>query len=190
MGVVDTSRFHKGIKLIIDDEIWEVMEYAHSKMAQRRPVIRTKLRNIRSGAVQDMSFSSGETFQTPDVTKRPCQFLYSDDIAYYFMDNENYEQYPLDGKLVGEAIKYLKDQQEVIISFFDEKPLAIELPTVVELEVKETEPGLRGDTVTGGTKPATVETGAVIAVPLFVNTGDLIRIDSRNGKYIERVKKK
>lgn len=189
MGMVETNAFHKGLKLLIDGDIWEIMEYAHSKMAQRRPVMKTKLRNIVTGSVQEMSFSAGEVFKTPDLDRRPVSFLYSDEIAYHFMDTENYEQYAIDKETVGDAAKYLKDQQECSILFFDEKVIDVELPTVVELEVTETDPGVKGDTVSGGTKPATVETGAVIAVPLFIDVKTAIRVDTRTGKYLERVKK-
>jgi elongation factor P len=190
MGVLSTSDFYKGAKIIVDGEIWEILEYERSKMAQRRAVVRTKLRNIVTGAVQDMTFTSGETFETPEVELRTMQFLYSDDIAYHFMDNETYEQYPISPELVGEACKFLKEQQEVKVQFYNGKPIGIELPNVVELEVTHTEPGLKGDTVSATTKPATLETGAVVLVPLFIEPGTIIKVDTRSGKYLERVKKK
>jgi len=190
MGLVETKAFHKGLKIIVESEIWEVMNYAHSKVAQRRPVVKTKLRNIKTGAVQEMSFSSGETFTTPDVERRPVQYLYTDDIGFHFMDTENYEQYAVGPGTVGDARKFLKEQQELQLNFYDGKPIDVELPTVVELEVTQTEPGVRGDTVTGATKPATLETGAVVTVPLFVNIGTAVRVDTRTGKYLERAKKK
>ncbi len=189
MGVVETNRFHRGLKIIVNDEIWEVLDYEHSKMARRSAVVRTRLRNVLTGAVQEMTFPAGESFRTPEIEVRTTQFLYADDVAYYFMDTETYEQYPLGPDVVGEARKFLKEQQEVKVQFYEGKPIGVELPIVVELEVTETEPGVKGDTVSSTTKPATLETGAVVAVPLFVDVGTVIRVDTRTGKYLERVKK-
>jgi len=190
MGVVGTNAFRKGLKLIINDELWEVVDYEYSKMARRGAVVRTKLRNIVTGAAQDRTFPSGVTFDTPDIEIRTMQYRYSDDIAYNFMDTESYEQVPISRNLLGEAQKYLKEQQEVKVQIYDGNPIGVELPTVVELEVTETEPGVKGDTVSSTTKPATLETGAIVNVPLFVDTGTVIRIDTRTGKYLERAKTK
>jgi elongation factor P len=190
MAVTDTSRFHKGLKIEFEGEIWEVIEYHHSKIAQRSPVVKTKLRNIITGSVQERNFRSGETFILPDVERKKMQFLYRDEIGYHFMESETYEQYWFNKNQVGEAAKFLKEQEEVIILFYKGKTIGIELPITVELEVIETEPGVRGDTVTGGSKSAKLETGATISVPLFIDTADRIKVDTRTGAYIERIKKK
>lgn len=190
MGVVGTNAFHRGLKIVVNGELWEVLEREHSKVARRGAVVRTKLKNILTGAVQEMTFSSGETFETPDIEIRTMQFLYADEIAYHFMDTETYEQHPIGRDVLGEAATYLKEQQEVKVQLYEGKPIGVELPTVVELRVAETEPGVRGDTVSSTTKPATLETGAVVQVPLFVDVGTLIRVDTRTGEYVERAKKK
>ena len=189
MGVVDTSRFYKGLKIELDGEIWEVVEFTSSKMGRMGSIVTTRLKNLVSGAVQEKKFRSGEKFNTPDVSRKKMQYLYKDDIAFHFMDTENYEQYPIGTDLVGELEKFLKEQEEVTVQFIDGKPIGIELPNSIEVEVTQTDPGVKGDTVSSTTKPATIETGAVINVPLFVNIGDTIRVDTRNGNYLERVKK-
>jgi elongation factor P len=190
MAVTDTSRFYKGLRIEFEGEIWEVIEYQHSKIAQRSPVVKTKLRNIITGAVQERNFRSGETFNLPDVERKRMQFLYKDEIGYHFMDSATYEQYGFNEDQLGEAVRFLKEQQEVNILFYKGKTIGVEFPITVELEVVETEPGVRGDTVSGGSKPAKLETGVTISVPLFVDVGDIIKVDTRTGTYIERVKKK
>src|SRR3990170_2752573 len=157
MAVTDTSRFYKGVKIEFEGGIWEVLEYHHSKMAQRSPVVKTKLRNIVTGSVQERNFRSGETFNLPDVERKKMQFLY---------------------------------KEEINILFYKGKTMGVELPITVDLQVIHTEPGFRGDTATGGSKPAKLETGVIIPVPLFIDVGDLIKVDTRSGTYIERMKKK
>jgi elongation factor P len=137
-----------------------------------------------------MNFRSGETFHTPDIERRTMQFLYKDNIGYHFMDSETYEQFGFDQSHVGDAARFIKDQQEVNIFFYKAEPIGIDLPTTVELEVTETEPGVKGDTASSATKPATLETGTTLSVPLFVEIGDVIKVDTRTGTYIERLKKK
>lgn len=190
MAIADTSRFYKGLKIEFEGEIWEVLEYHHSKIAQRSPVVKTKLRNIITGAVQERNFRSGETFNLPDVERKRMQFLYKDEIGYHFMDSETYEQYAFGENQIGETARFLKEQEEVNILFYKGKTMGVELPITVELEVIETEPGVRGDTVSGGSKPAKLETGTMISVPLFIDIGDRIKVDTRTGTYVERIKKK
>jgi elongation factor P len=190
MAVVDTSGFYKGLKIEFEGGIWEVLEYQHSKIAQRSPVVRTKLRNVITGAVQERNFRSGETFNIPDVERRKMRFLYKDEIGYYFMDSETYEQHGFNENQLGDAVRFIKEQQEINILFYKNEPIGVELPTTVELEVIETEPGVRGDTVSSPSKPAKLETGAMISVPLFVDVGDMVKVDTRTGTYIERIKKK
>lgn len=190
MAVVDTSGFYKGLKIEYEGSVWEIIEFQHSKIAQRSPVVKTKLRNLITGAVQEKNFRSGDTFNLPDIERITMQFLYKDHLGYHFMDSTTYEQYSFGEEQLGEAIKFLKEQQEIIVLFYKGNPIGVELPTTVELEVIETEPGVKGDTVSSTTKPATLETGAVISVPLFVDVGDIVKVDTRTGEYIERVKKK
>lgn len=190
MGVVETNQFHKGLKIEFEGGIWEIIEYRHSKVAQRSAVMKTKLRNMNTGAVQEKNFRSGDTFRVPDMERKTMQFLYSDDIGFHFMDMVTYEQHSLTSEQVGEAANFLKEQQEVNILYFNDEPSGVELPTAVELEVKQTEPGVKGDTVSGSTKPAILESGASIQVPLFIDIGDILKVDTRTGEYLERLKKK
>jgi len=190
MGVVETNKFHKGLKIEYEGGIWEIIEYRHSKMAQRSAVMKTKMKNIVTGAVQEKNFRSGDAFKVPDMDRKNTQFLYKDDIGFHFMDLETYEQYDLSKEQIGDAADFLKEQQDVSILYFNNEPMGVELPTAVELEVTATEPGVKGNTVSGGTKPATLESGATIQVPLFIDIGDKIKVDTRTGKYLERLKKK
>ncbi len=190
MGVVETNQFHKGLKIEFEGNIWEIIEYRHSKVAQRSAVMKTKLRNVVTGAVQEKNFRSGDSFKVPDVDRKTMQFLYKDDIGYHFMDLDTYEQHSLTPNQVGEAARFLKEQQELNVLYFNNEPMGLELPTAVEVDVVETNPGVKGDTVSGSTKPAKLETGATIQVPLFIDVGNCIRVDTRTGEYLDRIKKK
>jgi elongation factor P len=190
MAVVDTSRFYKGLKIEFEGGVWEVLEYQFSKMAQRSPVVKTRLRNIFTSAVMEKNFRSGETFDVPEMERKTMQFLYKDDIGYHFMDSKTYDQYGLSRDQVGNAIRFLKEQQGVSVIYYKGDPIGVELPTTVELEVIETEPGYKGDTVSSGNKPAKLETGAMISVPLFIEVGDMVKVDTRSGDYLERIKKR
>jgi elongation factor P len=189
MSRVDTSKFHKGLRILYENEIWEIIESHHRVMQQRSPIVKTKLKNIISGYMQEKSFRSGDTFELPDLVKKDSQFLYSDSDTLTFMDLTDFEQYQLSNKILGEKLYFLKQEQNVQLLHYNGAPIDIELPTAVELKVSNTEPGIKGDTVTGGNKPAELETGMKLSVPLFINTDDLIKVDTRDGKYLERVKK-
>ena len=189
MAVVDTSRFYKGMKIEHEGNIWEIVEHSSSKMGRMGSIVTTRLKNIVTGAVQEKKFRSGDTFNVPDIERKNMQFLYKDDLGYHFMDTENYEQLEFNEEQVGNSANFLKEQQEVQVQFYENRPIGLELPTSVDFEVTYTEPGVKGDTVSSTTKPATIETGAVINVPLFINMGDIIKVDTRNGNYLERVKK-
>ena len=188
MGV-DTSKFYKGLKIEFEGNIWEIVEFSSSKVGRRGAIVTTKIKNIVNGAVQEKKFRSGESFEVPDIERKNMQFLYNDDMGFHFMDTENYEQISFNEEQVGDTQKFMKEQQEVEVQIYQGKPIGIELPTSVEFEITYTEPGVKGDTVSSTTKPATIETGATINVPLFVNMGDRVKVDTRNGNYIERVKK-
>ena len=189
MAVVDTSRFYKGMKIELEGGIWEIIEFSSSKMGRMGAIVTTRLKNIVSGAVQEKKFRSGDTFNVPDIENKNMQYLYKDDLGYHFMDTKSYEQIDFTEEQVGDSAKFLSEQQEVQVQIYDNRPIGIELPTSVEFEVTYTEPGVKGDTVSSTTKPATIETGAVVNVPLFINIGDKIKVDTRNGNYLERVKK-
>lgn len=187
--VVETSGFHRGLKIEMDGGVWEIIEYQRSKVAQRSPIVTAKVRNIVTGAVQVKKFRSGDKFATPDVKKRVMRFLYSDGNSCCFMDGETYDQQELSMEQVGGAKDFLRENQEVLVNFINGSPYGIEFPkAVVELKVSEAEPGVKGDTAASATKPATLETGAKVNVPLFVNPGDVIRVDTRDGSYVERVR--
>jgi elongation factor P len=190
MGFVETNHFHKGLKIEFEGGIWEIIEYRHSKMAQRSAVMKTKIKNIVTGSVQEKNFRSGDAFKVPDMDRKNMQFLYKDDIGFHFMDLETYDQNALSKEQVGDTADFLKEQQVVNIVYFNDEPMGVELPTAVELEVTLTDPGVKGDTVSGGTKPATLESGVTILVPLFIDVGDIIKVDTRTGDYLERLKKK
>lgn len=158
-------------------------------MGRGGAIVRTKLKSLKTGSVLEETFRSGEKLDTPGLEARKMQYLYAQDELFYFMDEETYEQIPLNSEQLGEAKKFIKENMSVIIIYYKGNPLSLELPTFVELVVSKTDPaGFRGDTASGGGKPATMETGAVVKVPFHINEGDMIKIDTRTSEYIERVK--
>ena len=185
--VIGVGELRKGVTIELDGEPYQVVEYSSHKMQQRAPVVRIRLRELRTGRSVDRTFSGYDVkLNLAPVEQRPAQYLYNDDAFYYFMDTRTYEQYPLTKEQLGDAHLYLRDQVELELVFFREQPIAVELPTFVELEIVDTPPAHRGDTAQGGTKPATLETGLSVNVPFFVNPGEVIRIDTRTGEYLER----
>jgi elongation factor P len=190
LTVIATSDFKKGSKILFKDEPYMVLDYQHVKPGKGGAFVKTKMKNMITGLVREETFRSGEKFPKPDMQYREMQYLYEDDGLYNFMDQESYEQVALNKDQLTEVLDYLKEQTIYTMLYFNGKPIGVTPPIFMELEVTETQPGVRGDTAQGGaTKPATVETGLVAQVPLFVNEGDTIKIDTRDGKYIERVKK-
>jgi elongation factor P len=172
--------------LNIDGQLWTVQEFQHVKPGKGGAFVRTKLKNILSGKVVDKTFNAGTKVEVASVDKREMQYLYREGEDFVFMDTETYDQPHIPGATVGDASNFLLPEQNAVIAFNNDVPLYIELPAAVVLEVTETEPGLQGDRSTGGTKPATVETGAVIHVPLFITTGEKIKVDTRSGDYLGR----
>ncbi|MHB1000714.1 MAG: elongation factor P [Armatimonadota bacterium] len=186
--MIDTSNFRNGLSIIIDNDIFTIIEFQHVKPGKGGAFVRTKLKNARTGAVIDKTFRAGERMEQAMMDRRPMQFLYSMNDEYHLMDMETFDQIAVDKSVFGNAVKYLKENQEVSVLSTDGKVLSIEMPITVELEVAETDPGLRGDTASGGSKPATLETGAVIQVPFFINVGDKLKVDTRTDTYLERAK--
>jgi elongation factor P len=186
--LIDTSDFRNGLSIILDDEIYTIIEFQHVKPGKGGAFVRTKLRNARTGAVIDKTFRAGERMEQARIERRPMQYLYSQDDEYYLMDTNTFEQVAVSSSLVGDSAKYLKDGMEVTVVDCDGRIIGVEVPFFVELEVVETEPGVRGDTAAGGSKPAKLETGAVIQVPFFINVGDRVKVDTRTDTYLERVK--
>jgi elongation factor P len=183
-----TSDFKRGLKIELDGAPYVIVEFQHVKPGKGGAFVRTKLKNLLTGRVLDQTFRSGERVKRPDLMERDMQYLYREGDRFCLMDNENYEQIMLTEEQVGEARLYLADNLDVKVLFFNQQPVAVEVPTFVELEVTQTEPGVKGDTATGGTKPATLESGVTIQVPLFINEGDRLKVDTRTGAYIERLK--
>ena len=176
-----------GTTFELEGSVYKVVEFQHVKPGKGAAFVRTKLKNVINGSVLEKTFNPSEKLQGAEIEKREMQYLYADGDLYYFMDNESYEQIPLNKSDLGDTLNYLKENMNVKILSFKGNVFAVEPPIFVELEVKYTEPGFSGNTSTGATKPAELETGYSINVPLFVNTGDVIRIDTRTGEYMERI---
>ncbi len=183
-----TAEFKKGLKIEIDGSPFIIVDFQHVKPGKGGAFVRTKLKNLLTGRVLDQTFRSGERVKKPDLVEKEMQYLYREGDRYCMMDNETYEQIMLTAEQVGDARLYLIENMNLKVLIFNQQPVAVDLPNFVELTVAQTEPGVRGDTATGGTKPATLESGAVIQVPLFINEGKRVKVDTRTGSYIERVK--
>jgi elongation factor P len=184
--VVSTAEFKKGLRIVFDGQPYAIVDFQHVKPGKGGAFVRTKLKHMRLGKVIDNTFRSGEKVDLVDFDDKTMQFLYKDD-RYNFMDTETYEQVSLSADEVGDARDYLKENIEVQVLYIDGSPVTVELPNFVEIAIARTDPGVRGDTAQGGTKPATLETGAVINVPLFLNEGDVVKVDTRTGDYLGRV---
>ena len=186
MATITASDFRNGKTFEFDGKVMQVIEFQHVKPGKGAAFVRTKMRNVVTGAVTETSFNPTDKFEEAFIERKEMQYLYSDGDLYYFMDMETYEQTPIGKDLIGENFKFVKEEMICKINSYKGKPFAVEPPMFVILEVIDTEPGVRGDTATGSTKNATVETGAVIRVPLFINVGDKLKIDTRTSEYLER----
>jgi len=186
--MASTSEFKNGLTIELDGDVFQIIEFQHVKPGKGGAFVRTRLRKLATGQVIDKTFRAGESIEIARVERKMLQFLYHTGEDYVFMDNETFDQITLEEKQIGPQVKFLKDNSDVMIISFNERILGVELPDTIDVEVVQTDPGLKGDTASGGSKPATIETGAVVTVPLFVNEGDRIRVDTRSEKYIERVK--
>ncbi len=183
-----TAEFKKGLKIELEGKPFLIIDFQHVKPGKGGAFVRTKLKNMINGRVIDQTFRSGEKVGRPDMEEKEMQYLYREGDNFVFMDNANFEQVYLSKDQIGEQAQFLQENINIKLLYFNKEPLGLELPNFVELEVINTEPGFKGDTATGGNKPATLETGAVIQVPLFIAEGDRIRVDTRTGSYMERVK--
>lgn len=184
--MISTNDFRTGLTIEIDGDVYQVIEFLHVKPGKGSPFVRSKLRNLRTGAVTERTFNAGEKVPRAHLDRRPSQYLYHDGTNYYFMDMESFEQIVLGPAELEDAVKYLKENMEIFILTYQDRVLGVELPNTVELQVVETAPGIRGDTATGGSKPAKLETGLVVQVPLFIEEGDVIQVDTRSGQYLKR----
>jgi elongation factor P len=185
--VATTNDLKNGLVLNLDGQLWTVVEFQHVKPGKGGAFVRTKLKNVLSGKVVDKTFNAGVKVDTANVDKRSMQYLYREGADFVFMDMQSYEQIHVPSETVGTGADYMLETQEAVVALHDGTPLYVELPAAVELTVSYTEPGLQGDRSTGGTKPATLETGAELAVPLFITTGEKIKVDTRSGEYLGRV---
>ena len=184
--MISVNDFKNGLTIQVDGELWRVVEFQHVKPGKGSAFVRSKLKNLRNGGVQEKTFRAGEKVEQAQIDRKKMQYLYADGDNYVFMDTETYEQLELPGARIQDELKYLKENMVVSIIMFGSETLGVELPNTVDLEVKETEPGIRGDTSSGGSKPATMETGLVVQVPFFVNEGDVLTINTADGTYISR----
>lgn len=185
--MIDVNDLRRGVTFELDRNIYKVLEYSHHKPGRGNATIRTKIRDLRSGAVLEKTFQSGERVQDIRLDHHVVQYLYTDGELYHFMDTETFEQPAIAKAVLGEAVNYLTDGQEVKLTFYEGEPIDVDLPTSVDLRVVQSEVAVKGDTATGANKTVTTETGLRVQVPLFVNQGDKIRVDSRTGAYITRV---
>jgi elongation factor P len=186
--VVNTNQFKTGMAIEIDGQPFTIVEFQHVKPGKGGAFVRTKLRSLRTGNVIDRTFRSGEKLETPNLEEKKMQYLYETGEEYCFMDTETYEQTGLTAGQLGDGRNWLKENMEIKVLYHDGNPIGVEVPMFVELKVVRTAPGVKGDTASGGTKPATLETGAVVKVPLYLEEGEVIKVDTRTGEYIERVK--
>lgn len=186
--MISVNDFRPGLVVELDGVLYAVIETHHQKRAQRQNFVRTKLRNLRTGAVLERNFVGQDRVRQVYLDRKPMQYLYAQGGEYVVMDHETYEQLPLGGALLGDAVHYLKENTDVVVVFYEGRPIGVELPNAVELEVVETSPGFKGDTAAGSSKPARLQTGLSVQVPFFVEVGDRVRIDTRTGEYLERVK--
>lgn len=185
--MISTSDFHTGLTIEIDNNLYLVVEFQHVKPGKGSAFVRSKLRNLRTGSVTEKTFRAGEKVEKAHLDRKTMEYLYGSEGEYNLMDTETYDQIALSQEQMGDAVKYLKENDKLSVVMHGEKVIGVEVANAVELEVTETDPGVKGDTAAGGTKPATLETGLVVQVPFFINVGDVLRIDTRNGAYIERV---
>jgi len=184
--MITSGELKKGITIELDGKLYQALDYQHIKVGRGSAMVRLKLKDIRAGHTIEKTFQASEKFKRARLESRSVQYLYNDGDLYYFMDKENFEQIPLNSDQLGDAMNYIKEGSSLEITSYNGELVGVELPITVELAVTETGPGFKGDTATAGTKPATLETGITIQVPLFINTGDTIKVDTRTGNYIER----
>ncbi len=185
--MISTADFRNGIVIVENGELMELVEFQHVKPGKGGAFVRTKQKNVLTGRVIEKTYRAGEKFEDARIVETPYQYLYNDGDLYYFMHRDTYEQIPVGPDIIGEKSDWLKENEEVSLLMYEGKVIALKLPITVTLEITRCDPGVQGDRASGGTKPATLETGAAIQVPLFINEGDTVKVDTRTGEYIERV---
>lgn len=185
--MISAGEFRKGLTFEMDGDVYQVIDFQHVKPGKGAAFVRTKIKSVMNGGTKEVTFNPNDRYEKAHIETKEMQYLYNDGELYYFMDQETYEQIPLNKDVVEEAIKYIRENDNASVRFYQGNAFDVSAPNFVELKVSETEPGVKGDTASGANKPAVVETGAVITVPLFVNIGDTIKIDTRTGEYLSRV---
>lgn len=185
--MIDTGGLRKGITLDMNGELVKVTDFQHVKQGRGSAFVRLTMRNLRTGSTTQETYNAGTKFQTARLERRHVQFLYQDGEDYHFMDIDNFDQFSLPSNILGDATNYLKENDTIDLLNYQDSPVDVELPVTVNLKVAQTDPGHKGDTATGGSKPATLETGLTVTVPLFINEGDTVKVDTRTGEYLERV---
>jgi elongation factor P len=187
-SLIDTSDFRNGLSIELDGQLYQIVEFQHVKPGKGGAFVRTRLKNIQTGAALEKTFRAGERMEQAILERKAMNFLYRQGDEYIFMDMESYDQVPFSASMLGNKVKYLKENTEAEVLTHNDRIIGVEIPFFMELEVTETDPGLRGDTASGGSKPATLEPGAVVQVPLFINVGDRIKVDTRTDSYLERAR--
>ncbi|MFH0801539.1 MAG: elongation factor P [bacterium] len=185
--MISSNDFRTGITIVVDGDLVTVVDFQHVKPGKGSAFVRTKLKNVKTGYVVEKTFRGGEKIERAVVERREMQYLYSNGSDYVFMDNKNFDQLTLSAEQIGDGFKWLKESMNISVLTHENLPIGVELPNFVELKVTQTDPGYKGDTATGGTKPATLETGAVVQAPLFIEIGDVLQIDTRSGSYLRRM---
>jgi elongation factor P len=185
--MISTGELRRGITIELEGDLYKVVDFQHVKLGRGSAFVRVTLKNLRTGSNVQRTFQAGEKFEQVRLERRTVQYLYKDGDQYHFMDTETYEQPILSAAILGDTVNYLKENDNIDLLMYGDEPIDVEMPTAVNLRVAQTEPGFKGDTATGGNKPATMETGLVVMVPLFIGEGDMLKIDTRTGEYLERV---
>lgn len=186
--MISSNDFRPGVHIMLDGDVYVIISSEHSKVAMRHGLVKARVRNTKTGVTTERTFRGGERVPLVHLERKTMQYLYRTGDEYVMMDKATYEQLSFPGALLGDAVRFLRENMDVTVVFHENAPIEVELPNSVDLRVVETSPGFRGDTVSGGTKPATLETGTVVQVPLFVNPGEVVRVDTRTGTYLERVR--
>jgi elongation factor P len=184
--MISTSDLRRGLTVEIDGELWAILEYHHLKIGRGSAQVRMKMRNLKTGTIIERSVQAGEKFRRAVLNRHSVQYLYREDEIFHFMDLSTYDQMAMNADKLGDAVDYMVENMELEVLTYEDEPVSIEIPNTVELAITGTDPGLKGDTAAGGTKPATLQTGKVVQVPLFLNEGEQVRVDTRTGQYIER----
>jgi elongation factor P len=185
--VISTSDLHKGVTILLDGELQKLLDYQHVKQGRGSAFVRIQMRNLRTGSQTERTFQAGERFNDVRLDRHTMQYLYHDGDQYQFMNTETFDQFPIPADILGDAIYYMRENDSIDVLFYGDEPIDVDLPTSVNLKIEQTDPGIRGDRATSGNKPATMETGLVVNVPLHISSGDVIKVDTRTGEYLGKV---